>query len=515
MQEPSTGPSTFLSWITGARKDEQGRVLLCFAALHALLISYYLIKPLRNSQFLKEFDPDFLPVVTFAVVLLSFIVTKIFGFLADRVEKYRLVTWSYLIIMVAKVAFTWLLMYAGKAAVLAFYFFASVYFLLAIATMWACTNDIFTPEQGERCFGFIAVGSTLGSIVGSGISGLIVKSQYKSYAPIASALCMGLALGLILLAARQRRGERAELRVGKNAAEVEKPKAQFWTDVAQILRRPYVRRIGIMVMVLAIFSSSLDYISSDHIDAEVARQKYHSVFSYLGEDSYDTVVSLKRETPERREHALTELATTSHLPAQKLMDDYEAYQQARESEMREFFSDVSYWQGLLGIFLLLVVARFIFTNFGLRQAAIFLPLVAAAGTVAFAFPLGLGAIQLVIVVAGAANYSLNNAAKEVLYTASDEETKFKYKPLIEGPGMRLGDVLAATLAILLKHLAARAGWADRTEQQLLLAAVFVMVMVWLRAAYLAGLEYDTERRERSSPPLSSPTDPAILDHNPE
>ena len=514
MKEPSTGPSTFLSWITGARKEEHGRVLLCFAALHALLISYYLIKPLRNSQFLKEFDSDFLPVVTFAVVALSFIVTKIFGYLADRVEKYRLVTWSYLVIMVVKIAFTWLLMYAGKAAVLAFYFFASVYFLLAIATMWACANDIFTPEQGERCFGFIAVGSTLGSIVGSWISGLIVKSQYKNYAPIASALCMGLALGLILLAARQRREQRAEIRAGEGVAEVDEPKTEFWADVMQILRRPYVRRIGIMVMVLAIFSSSLDYISSDHIDAEVARQKYDSVFSYLGEDSYDTVVGLKHESSERREHTLSELATASHLPVQQLMDDYQAYQQGRESEMREFFSDVSYWQGLLGIFLLLVVARFLFTNFGLRQAAVFLPLVAAVGTVAFAFPLGLGAIQLVIVVAGAANYSLNNAAKEVLYTASDEETKFKYKPLIEGPGMRLGDVLAATLAILLKHLAARAGWADRTEQHVLLAAVFVMVLVWLRAAYLAGLEYDTERRERPSP-LASPTAPPVLDHNRE
>lgn len=497
MPQPSAGPSQFLSWITGARREEQTRVLLCFLALHALLISYYLIKPLRNSQFLKEFDPDFLPVVTFAVVLLSFIVTKVFGFLADRVEKYRLVTWSYLVIMLAKVAFTWLLMYAGKGAVLAFYFFASVYFLLAIATMWACTNDIFSPEQGERCFGFIAVGSTLGSIVGSWISGIIVKSAYKSYAPIASSLCMGLALGLILLAARQRRCEREE--ISRLYPAQNKPSPDFWADVVQIARRPYVRRIGIMVMMLAIFSSSLDYISSDHIDEEVARKKYQSVFSYLDADSYATVVALKKETPERREHTLQELAAAQGQPGEKLVQDYDRYQQERETEMREFFSDVSFWQGQLGIFLLLVVARFIFTHFGLRHAAVFLPLVAAVGTVAFAFPLGLGAIQLVIVVAGAANYSLNNAAKEVLYTASDEETKFKYKPLIEGPGMRLGDVLAATLAIALRHLAGMMGWSERSEQHLLLAAVFLMVAVWLRAAYLAGLEYDTTRRHLKSP----------------
>jgi AAA family ATP:ADP antiporter len=130
-----------------------------------------------------------------------------------------------------------------------------------------------------------------------------------------------------------------------------------------------------------------------------------------------------------------------------------------------------------------------------------LPLVAAGSLIAFAFPLGLMAIQWVIVISGAVNYSLNNAAKEVLYTASDEDTKFKYKPLIEGPSMRLGDVSAATLFLLLKQLSQAMGWSDETRLHLLLGLVLLLVLGWLRAAYLAGLEYDTVRRKMDQSPV--------------
>jgi AAA family ATP:ADP antiporter len=482
----------FVRWVTGARGEEQGRVLLCFLALLCLLVSYYLIKPLRNSQFLKEYDPDFLPVVTFGVVLLSFAVTKLFGYLADRVEKYRLVTYTYLTIMVIKIAFTWLLMYGGKEAVLAFYFFASVYFLLAIATMWACTNDIFTPQQSERCYGFIAVGSTIGGILGSYLSGLLSKSVWRDYAAIASALCMGLALALILLAARRRRRERCS---EEEASPAEAPpKGQFWSDLQEILRRPYVRRIGSMVIMLAIFSSSLDYISQTAIDEGIAQDQYATVFPYLSASDYPTIYELKRKPATEREAVLKELSVQARQPADKVIQDYRRYQDGREGETRAFFSDVFLYQGLCGVVLLLVVARIVLTYFGVRFATVVMPILAAFVVLAFTFPLGLAAIQALMVIAGAGNYSLNNAAKEVLYTASDESTKFKYKPLIEGPGMRLGDVIAATLALSLEHLSRALGWGHDAHLYVLLAIVMAAVVVWLRSAYLAGLEYDKERR---------------------
>lgn len=50
-----------LTWMTGAQGPEIKKTVYSFWALFFLLFSYYLIKPLRTSQFLKEFSPDILP----------------------------------------------------------------------------------------------------------------------------------------------------------------------------------------------------------------------------------------------------------------------------------------------------------------------------------------------------------------------------------------------------------------------------------------------------------------------
>lgn len=488
------GPfARFVGWVTGAKNQETSRVVLSFLALHFLLISYYLIKPLRNSQFLKEFDPDFLPVVSFGVVLLSFAVTRAFNFLADRVEKYRLVAGSYLVIMALKLAFGVILVEGGKVAVVAFYFFASVYFLLAIATMWACTNDIFTPEQGERCYGFIAVGSTLGGIVGSKFSQRLAESPLRSYAPVFSALSMGIALILIFAASRRRRQERLQAEA-LTSTQPEEGVSKFWSDLQQLARRPYVRRIGTMVMVLAMFNTTLDYISNRAIDRGVTKEQYAKVFSYLEPGDYTTIYELKQKSVQERNDELTELAVKSGRSVEQLAQDYEAYRDGNEGQTRSVLSHVYGNQGLVGIFLLLVVARFAFTHLGVRFAISILPLLAAGSVIAFAFPLSLMTVEVIMVVVGSANYSLNNAAKELLYTASDEDTKFKFKPLIEGPGMRFGDVLAAVLALAIGHLASRAGWSDELGQVVLLVILLALIGAWLRAAYLAGREYDLELR---------------------
>lgn len=491
----STLSARFAQALTGAKGGETQRVVLSFFALHFLLISYYLIKPLRNSQFLKEFDPDFLPIVSFGVVSCSFVLTKLFSFLADRVEKYRLVTGSYLAIIAAKLGFAWWLSHGGKTAVVAFYFFASVYFLLAIATMWACANDIFTPDQGERCFGFIAVGSTTGGIVGSALSRLVSDSSWRDYAPACSGVSMAIALSLILLAARRRRVERRSQEPTAGSSPPG-PRPEFWNDVAEILRRPYVRRIGTMVMVLAVYNTSLDYISNRAIDQGVTRQQFTRLFPYLPEADYQTIYELKQLSPEERQRELGALAQRVGQPAETLQSAYQQYQNDNERQSRNLFSDVYQYQGVFGIALLLLVARYVFAHVGLRFATIILPVLAGLSVVAFAFPLGLLAIQMIMVVLGAANYSLNNAAKEILYTASDEETKFKYKPLIEGPGMRMGDVVAALAAMACQAAADVLGWSEHAGHIILLLLLFAGVGLWFRAAYLAGKEYDFERRLR-------------------
>src|ERR1044071_5273754 len=51
-----------------------------------------------------------------------------------------------------------------------FFVWVSVFNLFNTAVFWAFMTDLFTVEQGKRLYGFIAVGGTLGAILGAFIT---------------------------------------------------------------------------------------------------------------------------------------------------------------------------------------------------------------------------------------------------------------------------------------------------------------------------------------------------------
>lgn len=499
--------------ITGARGSEQRQVLCCFSALMCLLVSYYMIKPLRNSQFLKEFHPAYRPLLDLFVPILSLALTKVYNFFSDRVDRYRLIIYVYLIIIACKVVFTWYLPHGGKPAIVIFYYWASIYFLLAMATLWACFNDFFTSEQGERCFGFVAMGATVGNIVGSKVSSWLTESQYKGYATLCSASFMSFALILLIVASRMRtpRATVEKITEGEPVGSAPPPPQPggFWSDIRGLLSKPYVRGIAIMVACLATFTTSLDTISNKVIDQQLSRKQYQTTFTELNdhlnssqhlasgdlnEQGYRFIYGLKSESSEAADQALTEFATANGIEPATLKARYANYKDELEGKERKLFSDVFLYQGVVGIVMLVVVARLVFKLLGLKAAAVIMPSFALVMILAFMFPLQLLTVESFLIISGSLNYALNNATKEILYTATSQETKFKHKPLIEGPIMRFGDVGASLLmSFVIFVMVKRWGLPEAMGDKLILGFAFTLTLVWWRAIRRSGRIYETER----------------------
>ena len=480
-----------IRWLTGARKEEQSKVLLVFLALLCLLISYYLVKPLRNSKFLSEFDPSYLPLVYASTAFLSFCVTKIFSHLAKTVEKYRLVSGAYITIILCKLILGSWLTTGGKASVVCFFFFASVYFLLAVATLWACINDMFTTEQSERCFGFVALGGTIGSILGSKLSELVSRSQFRDDTLYFSIVFLVLALLLVLLAARLNRERHSAEKV-----VVEKTRAGFWSELQALVSTPYLRRIAITVVLLGVATTAVEFVSQTTIDRELARQEFQSQMSSLQGLAFEEVYQLKSQTLVEQDAYLSKAASINDLETSAMSDLYQSYRTELELETRSFFALTYYYQGLFGMLSLLVVARILFPRVGMRYCYTLLPVLTISGLCLFGLTVDLLLVQTVIVLVGAMNYSLNNAAKEILYTATDEETLFRFKPMIEGPCMRAGDVLSSILRLGVGGAAGLWLLSKVQETHLFVIVTVVLLSVWVRCAWLAGKEYDLQRRKQ-------------------
>ncbi len=455
--------------LTGAKPGERRKTVASFLALFFLLLSYSLIKPLRNSQFLKDFDPAFLPLVYLGVALLSLGVTKVFNLAYERMDRYRLIIATFGVVIACKFGFYFLLQAGLPAVTIVFYFWASVYFLLSVAALWACINDIFTAEQSERCFGFVALGATLGGIAGSELSEVIARGPLSDYPTLLSAAAMLLALAFILLAARQEARHRPLIQTAPPPSE------GLWGDLVSLWRTPYVRAIGIMVFSLAVYNTAVDFTSQRIIDQRLAEQQYAQ--TWPGGTDFAGIYHLKSLTPADREEWLRR----HDIPPAT----YASYRQELEKETRARFSRISKFQNILGMVLLGIVSRFLFAWCGLGVAVCLMPLFALSSLVMLLFPLTLGLIETLLIVGGSLNYSLNNATKEILYTATSRETKFKHKPLIEGPGLRMGDVVASLLKLV-----------TQSAEHLFLMLSGGLVTWWLLSIRAAGREYDSLRSDK-------------------
>lgn len=436
------------------------------------------------------------------VAALSFCVTKIFSHMAKKVEKYRLVSGAYATIIICKLLLGNWLTFGGKPAVVCFYFFASVYFLLAVATLWACINDMFSMEQGERCFGFIALGSTIGSILGSKFSALISRSEvFRDYTLYFSIVFLACALSLVLLASRTVDTTDSVYPEKADNAEEKKSDAGFWSELQALAQRTYIRRIALTVLLLAVATTAIEFVSQTAIDRELAKKQHTIHFADIPEASFQDIYQLKTRTEESQQAYLTQIAAASNSSLEEVENTYEGYQEDLEVETRAFFSDTYFYQGIAGVFSLLIVARILFPLVGMRYCYAILPILSIIGLSLFGITVDLFIIQVVIVLVGSVNYSLNNAAKEILYAATDEETLFRFKPMIEGPCMRAGDVVSSILKLSVAAVALKMMLSDTAEIYLFLVVTIVILLIWLRCAWLAGKEYDFQRKAQlSSPP---------------
>jgi len=435
-----------LETLTGVKKEERVRVFLCFLATFSLLISYYMIKPYRNSSFINEFNPNLKPLFYLCTATLSLGITKIFNYFFERIDMHGLLRRTFVVMIGLKVFFAIGLSYGGKAAVVGFFFFASVYFLLCVAVTWGSINFLFTPEQSRRTFGFIAMGGTFGGMFGSKFTYSIIDMGYKAYLLPLSGVVLGLSAVFMYFASRH-------LRVWKPEAKTKEPEFKLIdkedskeksSDFSTLWNHHYIHCLAVMVFALAVANTVFDLQSDLVIDQQISKSAYEQVSSKTSLN-FDQFYGLKSAL--NRESYLQELKLEPQ-KVQMELKHFEVFQKEHGVVGGKFYSQTYLFQGIVGLGFLFL-SRFIFNWFGVRFAALLLPSFFLIAGFAFLGDLSLELLQLIMILAGALNYSLNNATKEVLYTPTRPATKGKYKALIEGPVMRMGDVLASAIKVLL------------------------------------------------------------------
>ncbi|MBW2734602.1 MAG: hypothetical protein JRH20_19615, partial [Deltaproteobacteria bacterium] len=335
--------------------------LLAFAHFLLLITSYYIVKPVRDTLFVKRIGPEMLPYFYLLVAAITLVVVWAYNRLLRRCEARRFVLYVQAAVALNLLLF-WQLMLADVAMSAVFFVWASVYNILLVTLFWSLTNDLFDAARGRRYYGLIGGGGIIGGILGSSLT-VWLPSR------IGTAHCLLVAAALMVAATLLTfwRLAHAPAREPSTLLESAPPHPSLWTDAHLLIDDRHVRLIASIVFFLTLARTIFNYHYFHLVDALVT-----------GTD-----------------------ATTA------------------------FFGKVYMATNITGAVLQFFVTSVVLRFFGAKGGLVFSPVVLFSSMGALLFSPLLLVAAAFNVAQQATSYSINQASKELLYTPTSEAVKYR------------------------------------------------------------------------------------------
>ncbi len=161
--------------ITDLRAGEEKPVLLMGSYYFVLLITYYLLKPARDSLFLVEIGPEQLPLVFILIAVVVAPITRLHSRIASQTTLQRLLIGATLGLAAALVGMWAVLGGRHPRLYYVLYIGVSIYGALVVSQFWLLANHVFNASQARRLFAILNVGAILGAFVGGEGANALVR----------------------------------------------------------------------------------------------------------------------------------------------------------------------------------------------------------------------------------------------------------------------------------------------------------------------------------------------------
>jgi ATP:ADP antiporter, AAA family len=192
------------------REHETAALVASCAYFFFVLSAYYVIRPVRDEMGVAGGVENLAWLFTGTLVGML-LVHPLFTALVARFPRRRFVPLIYRFFILNLVAFFLVFGAAGTGQAVwvgrVFFVWTSVFNLFVVSVFWSFMTDLYRPVQSQRLFGLVAVGGTLGAILGSTITSALVPWL----GPVNLLLVSALLLELAARAARALDGQEASL----------------------------------------------------------------------------------------------------------------------------------------------------------------------------------------------------------------------------------------------------------------------------------------------------------------
>jgi ATP:ADP antiporter, AAA family len=426
-----------LSPFANVRPGEGLTALLLMVNVFTLLTAYYIVKPVREALILGESGAEIKSYASAGQAALFLLIVPLYGMLASRVNRVWLIN-GVTAFFAMNLALFFILGRAGVSLGIVFYLWVGLFNLMLVAQFWAFANDVYTQRQGERLFGVVGIGASLGAILGALLAGWMFE-------PVGPYPMMMISAGLLLLSMfltnwihlRQKEKTPPD-RAASGTSHTEKPLGREG-GFQLVFKSRYLLLVAFLVLLSNCVNTTGEFILGKTVSATA------------------------------------EVATQGAADAEAASKEY----------IGTFYANFFFWVNLFGAAIQMFLASRIMQFMGATKALFFLPVIALGGYSMLALVPILGLIRIAKIAENSIDYSLQNTARHALFLPTSREEKYKAKSAIDSFFWRAGDTLSGLLVFAGTQLA--------LTVRSFAAVNVVLVLLWL------GLTVAVVRHAKKNP----------------
>lgn len=377
--------SAFIQRLTGARREEVPALAWSLLYVIAIFLAYYVLRPIRDELGVGG-GVDNLPWLFTGTLLAMLAASPLFAYAVRRFSREQFIAISYRFFSSNLLMFAVLLALASPDQQVwvgrAFFIWVSVFNLFVVSIFWSFIVDVFNGEQGKRLFGVVAAGATLGGLLGSALTSGLIEHLGRTWLLAISVLLIEVAVFASTRLSRVSDTFESPLEI----EDAHKPVGGgIFAGVVHTFRSPYLLGLALFILIYSVTSTIL-YFQQASIAA-------------------------------------------THFPDQA----------ARTA----FFANIDLYVNAITLILQVFLTGRIMSWFGIVATLCALPLVSIAGFGALAAYPTIGVFVVAQVARRVSNFALARPTREVLFTSSVREDRYKAKNFIDTVVYRSGDQLAS------------------------------------------------------------------------
>lgn len=362
-------------------KNPQNQLVVCsFFYFFCLLCSYFILRPLRDEMGIVNgaLNMQWLFTGTFVAMLC---IVPVFAVLMAKASLKRVLVGSYSFFLSNIFLFYVLFEIYGivKPIAIAFFIWLSVFNLFVVSLFWSFMADVFSGPNSKRYFGIIAAGGSLGALAGPIFAKFLSQHSAINILLLTAACFLFFSLCCIFLILRLSNNQD---NYNVKSTKVFKAK-QLFEGIQNIAKSKYLLSIVAFILLYTTISTVL-YFEQAHIVESNLKQR---------------------------------------------------------SQRLAYFSNIDLTVNTIAILGQLILTGRIIQKFGLAKVLASVPFIMGLGLALLGTNSSLWIIAVLMVIHRAGNFMLLRPSREILYTVTSLEEKYKAKNFIDTAIYRGGDAL--------------------------------------------------------------------------